>query len=79
MQLLNHAKYYKIDILLLQEHNIRKENILCNEILDAYHFEINYSIALKGGTAIMINKRLPYNIVAVEKSADSRIISVKLN
>ena len=62
----------------MQEHNIRKENILCNEILDAYHFEINNSIALKGGTAIMINKRLPYNIFDVEKSADSRIISVKL-
>ena len=56
LQLLNYAKLYKIDVVLLQEHNIRKENVLCQEIIDEYHFEINYSIAQKGGTAIMINK-----------------------
>ena len=51
-------KNNKIDILLLQEHNIRYKNKLCNEILDLYHVTINLSIAQKGGTAIIINKKI---------------------
>ena len=73
LQLLNYVKYHKIDILLLQEHNIRKENVICEEVTSEFHFEINYAIALKGGTAIMINKRLDFTIISVEKSANSRI------
>ena len=69
---------YKIDVVLLQEHNIRKENVSCQEIIDEYHFEINYSIAQKGGTAIMINKKLPFMILSSEKAANSRIISIKV-
>ena len=78
LQLLNYVKYHKIDILLLQEHNIRKENVICEEVTSEFHFEINYAIALKGGTAIMINKRLDFTIINVEKSANSRIISMKI-
>ena len=77
--MLNFVKYNKIDILLLQEHNIRKENVICKEILDEYNFEINYAISLKGGTAIMITKRMPIEIINIEKSANSRIISLELN
>ena len=78
LQLLTHLKKYKIDVALLQEHNIRKENVICNEILDEYHVEINFSISLKGGTAIMINRRLPYKIISVEKAESSRITTLKL-
>ena len=78
LHLLRFLKYQKIDVVLIQEHNIRKEKKICEELLDEYHVEINYSIALKGGTAILINKRTPINIINVEKSANSRIMSVKI-
>ena len=41
--------------MLIQEHNIRKEDKICEELSDEYNVEINYSVALKGGTAILIN------------------------
>ena len=72
-------KYNKIDILLLQEHNIRYKNNLCNEILDLFHVIINLAIAHKGGTAIILNKKLPLEIVNYELSANSRITTVKVN
>ena len=78
LQLIDYMKMNKIDILLLQEHNIRYKNKLCNEILDLYHVTINLSIAQKGGTAIIINKKLPVKIINQELSADSRITSIKI-
>ena len=68
LQLINFVKYNKIDILFIQEHNIRKENVICEKLLDEFHFELNYAIALKGGTAIMINKKIPLKILSGEKS-----------
>ena len=78
LQLIDYMKMNKIDILLLQEHNIRYKNKLCNELLDLYHVTINLSIAQKGGTAIIINKKLPVEIINQELSADSRITSIKI-
>ena len=78
MQLINYMKYNRIDILLLQEHNIRKEKVICDEMNDEYHIEINHAIDLKGGTAIIINKRIPFTIINAEKSANSRIITLKI-
>ena len=78
LQLIDYMKNNKIDILLLQEHNIRYKNKICNEILDLYHVTINLSIAQKGGTAIIINKKLPVEIINQELSADSRITSIKI-
>ena len=71
-------KYNKIDVILIQEHNIRKENMICDELLNEYHVEINYAIAHKGGTAIMITKRKPIVILNLEKSANSRIMSLRI-
>ena len=78
LQLIDYMKNNYIDILLLQEHNIRYKNNLCNEMIDAYHVIINLSIAQKGGTAIIINKKLPIEITNQEFSADSRIISINI-
>ena len=47
-------------------------------MLDQFHFEINYAIAHKGGTAIMINKRTPFTVLTCEKSANSRIMSLRI-
>ena len=78
IQLLRFLQYHKIDVALVQEHNIRKEDKISLDLLDEYQVEINYSIALKGGTAILINKRTPIKTVQIEKSANSRIMLAKL-
>ena len=78
LQLIDYMKNNKIDILLLQEHNIRYKNKLCNEILDLYHVTINVSVAQKRVTVIIINKKLPVEIINQELSADSRITSIKI-
>ena len=75
-QVINFMKYNKIDILLLQEHNIKDINVISKELNDFCFISLNPSISLKGGTAILICKSLPYDIVSEEKSADSRIISL---
>ena len=78
LKLLDFVKLYKIDVVLMQEHNLRKPNMICDELLNEYDFVINYSIALKGGTLIMLSKRKPFYVLSSEKSADSRIMLVKL-
>merc|ERR1712198_228960 len=72
-------KYNKLDIILLQEHNIRNLNAISQELHDFCHVIINLAIAHKGGTAILIDRRVPFNTMNVEKSANSRIISLRLS
>ena len=76
-QLVNFINYHKIDILILQEHNIRDEKKICNDLQDACIVDINLAIASKGGTAVLVNRKSPIQILSSEKSADSRIMSVK--
>ena len=78
VQLVNHINYRKIDILFIQEHNLRETKFLCNELLDCCEIFINLSINQKGGTATLINKRLHYTVLSNEMSADSRIISTRI-
>ena len=70
--------YHKIDIILLQEHNIRNKDNISSKLDDKYFIIINLAISHKGGTAIVIDKRLDYKIKNYEMSADSRIISALL-
>ena len=72
-------KFNQISILFIQEHNIRNSNIISSELNDFCEIILNPAIAHKGGTAILIDKRLSFNIFHVEKSANSRIISLKLS
>ena len=71
-------QYNKIQILLIQEHNIRNKNVICQELHDLYYVNLNLAIAHKGGTAILIDKRLDFRIRNNEMSADSRIISMSI-
>ena len=71
-------KRYNIDVLLVQEHNIRDVKVVCQELDDFCHISLNLAVCHKGGTAILINRKLPFVITSEEKSADSRIISLKL-
>ena len=78
LQLIDFMKYNRISILLVQEHNIRNKNVISPELNDFCEIILNPSIAHKGGTAILIDRRISFNIFHVEKSANSRIISLKL-
>ena len=72
-QVVDFMKFNKIDILLIQEHNIRNSNAI-GEILNDYcYICLNLAVCLKGGTAILISRKLPYEIFNEERSADSRI------
>ena len=77
-QLVNFMSYNSIDILLLQEHNLRDASAISKELKDFCYISLNNAICLKGGTAILINKRIPFKVLSEEKSADSRIISLKI-
>ena len=79
LSLINFMNYRKVDILLIQEHNIREMKVICKELNESYHILMNLSIAHKGGTAIFIDKRLNCNVRNYEMSADSRIISAHLD
>ena len=56
--LINHMEYNKIDIMLLQEHNIREIGKINKELNDKYQIIINLAIHHKGGTAILLNRKL---------------------
>ena len=69
----------KIHIVNLQEHNLKDSTKLDSVFYDNFHVFISESINLKGGTAILIDKRVTNNIIQIEKSSDARIISVKIS
>ena len=78
LQLIDFMKKNFIDILLLQEHNIRDPNAVNKDLDDFCYISLNCAVCSKGGTAILINKKLPFVVLSEEKSADSRIISMKI-
>ena len=47
LQVINFMRYYKIDILLIQEHNIRNTSAISNELNDFCYISINLAICLK--------------------------------
>lgn len=77
-QIIDFIKYNNVDILLIQEHNIRGPGVICKELNEFCFVSINYANCLKGGTAILINRKLPFVVLSDEKSGDSRIISMKI-
>ena len=77
-QLINFMRNNFIDILMLQEHNIRNDDAVNKELEEFCHISLNYAVSSKGGTAILINRNLPFTILSEEKSADSRIISIRI-
>ena len=79
LSLINYLNYHKIDIVLLQEYNIRENNVICKKLNELYDIVLNLSIAHNGGTAILIDRKLDYDIRNYEMSADARIISLNLN
>ena len=68
--------YHKLDILLIQEHNCKDESKM-NYLSEMYDIIFNPSVCLKGGTCILIRKKLDFVIKNVERSGDSRICAVQ--
>ena len=77
-QLVNYIKFKRLDVIFLQEHNLRDNSNLTKELLDFCEVYINFSISHKGGTAILINRKLNYTFLSQEMSADSRITSLRI-
>ena len=65
---------HKLDIILLQEHNIRDDGKVAY-LENHYSIIMNKSVNFKGGTCILIKKGSGCEIERVEMSADSRVIS----
>ena len=66
---------HKLDIVYLQEHNIREDGKI-TFLEKFYEVIMNKSINMKGGTCNLIKKSLSHKIERIEMSADSRLISV---
>ena len=79
LSLIIFLRFNKIDILFLQEHNLRSDECIIPELSDHYIVILNLAIAHKGGTGIIINKNLNVRIKNCEKSASSRIISLNID
>ena len=79
LQLINYIKFKRLDVIFIQEHNLRDKSKLSNDLLNICDVYINFAICQKGGTAILINKKVSYNLLSNEMSADSRIISLRIN
>ena len=77
-QIINHVKQHNIDILMLQEHNLKSLDNIDENFSKEFNIVINYTINIKGGTAILFRKSLPIKITNIEKSVDSRILSVRI-
>ena len=67
----------KFNIVNIQEHNLKSQDDLLDIFSEYFYVFINESINLKGGTGILIDKRITDHIIQVEKSSDSRVTSVK--
>lgn len=76
--LFEYIKENKFNIINLQEHNLKKREELLEIVNEYFYVFISETINLKGGTAILVDRRITDNIISVEKSLDARIISVKL-
>ena len=79
LKLIDLIKFHRLDIIMIQEHNVHDKSKLCKELSDVCHIYLNLAINLKGGTAILVNKKLNCKFISVEMSADSRITSLKLS
>ena len=68
---------YKIDILCLQEHNVKDRNRM-SYLEDFFDIVVNEPVPFKGGTAFLINKRSNVEIVSVEKDEEGQITLIRV-
>ena len=78
LQIINHVKQHNIDILMVQEHNLKSLDNIDDTFFKEFIIVINYTVNIKGGTAMLFRRSLPIKITSTEKSADSRILLVRI-
>ena len=78
MPLVKYLKEKAIDVILIQEHNIKSMSKI-EYLLQHYTVIMNKSILLKGGTLILIDKRLPARVCRSYLHPTSRICTAVLN
>ena len=73
-------KENNLNVINLQEHNLKDSNNLLDVFYEQFHVIINETINLKGGTAVLVDKcNINSKIQKIEMSPDSRITSVKFS
>ena len=78
MSLVSVLRYHKIDVLMLQEHNLKNVSDL-DYMSSDYHIILNSCANLKGGTAICIRKCSNVKILNQEMDAEGQITSVRVD
>ena len=69
--ILKFIKQHNIDILMIQEHNLKSLDNIDEDFAREFNIVINFTINIKGGTAILIKKSLPIKVINVQKSIDT--------
>ena len=69
--------YHRIDIVLVQEHNV-KDKCTIAYLDNFYTVILNPSINIKGGTAIMLNKKLDFEIGNIYLHPSSRMTKISI-
>ena len=67
-----------IQCCLIQEHNLKSQCSIYDVVCDKFDIFFNASVKSKGGTMILIDKKIKYSVISCENSHDSRIISLKI-
>ena len=79
LQLIDFVNTHNIDILMLQEHNLKSLDKIHHLFNSYFHIYVNPTINSKGGTAIIIKRSLPITVIDLENSADGRIMSLRIS
>ena len=77
MKVVSLIKYYKIDILLVQEHNVKDISVL-SYLSNFTEIVLNPTTNLKGGTMICINKKTDVKLLTKEMDSSGRIVAIKV-
>ena len=77
MKLVSLAKYHKIDVLLIQEHNVKDVKTL-NHLSSYFEIILNPTNNIKGGTAIFICKNCPFEVISKDLDVEGQIIGCKI-
>ena len=65
LQLINFAKLHNVDILMLQEHNLKSLDKMHEDFKSFFQIYLNPSINSKGGTAIIFRRSLPISVIDI--------------
>ena len=77
MKIVNFMVLHKLDIIFIQEHNVKDVSVL-HSLNKHFHITFNPSQNLKGGTAICIDKRLPIEVISTDMDVEGQIVGLRI-